>query len=183
MSSLSRCLLGFVLLSPGCAKQVVLRSQAAVSTVHIPGQPPIPLRDGEAAARVEPGDAPVPYTLVVAEQTTEGSIPRTDWNPWWLMGGVAGAVCCAPSLAIAGVLVVNPAIAGAGLACCLSQSPAVCLTAAANPTWWTLPAATLGASLGLLPLGLISLAREPADMVSLDGASPAPGTVESEVPF
>ena len=99
----------------------------------------------------------------------KGFIERSHINPWTFGLSVGGAAVLAPTLALAAVVAVNPAwifapsvfLDGKGVGSFLAY-----LSQAASI--WTVPAAALGAAIGLLPLiGLFFSERLP-DVVTLD---------------
>jgi len=175
----------------GCAQSVVVRTEPPGAYVKLDGRhvgvpPPEGTTVTFQAAR---GD--VPYELLAPDAKgpplAVGTVPRSDvvWGTVAL--GIAGAACLAPTLALTGLVVANPVVVGAPVACLLTQNPGVCVTALAAPSWATLPCAASGAAVGASPLALAFFAEGLQSEVVLRvpakrGARPAPEPLVEEAP-
>lgn len=153
----------------GCAQSIHLKTTRIVSQVII---------DGEAVGAASPQgrEAAVPVKFGAASYELydqeilvgKGFINRTQINPWSYGFSVGGAMLLTPALALAGAIAVNPAwifassvfLQGGGVGTFWAYL-------AQTASFWTFPAVTLGAVVGLLPLaGLLYSERLP-DVVLL----------------
>jgi hypothetical protein len=185
-----------------CTALVGLTSCATKSTMTVPAGPAgrvlvvdekavdVPA-DGRVAVEVGPGFQPVAWELRTsgaADATTvaTGAIARTEPLLAIAATAAAGAACCVPTLAVAGMCLANPGLLAAPLLCLASPDVAVgiCVPVLQAPSCATVPLATTGAALGLSPLLLGLVAQAPPDAVDLEVPPPAsPQLAQGGVPW
>ena len=167
------------LLVVGCAQTVTVKVPEPHARVVVDGQDLGAVPESGAQVEVRPGVGPLPYVVTspgaAGDKPVErvGSVARTEPIWWMVAAGVAGAVCCAPTLAGAGFCVANPGVLGAPLAFALTGDVGALTASFVAPSWFTLPVVTACGAAGLAPLSLALVAETVPPEITL--APPAAG--------
>ena len=150
----------------GCSHSVTYRTQPDHGYLTVEEQslgkvPPEGLK-----STMKTGFGPAPYRLIYVDGfERSGLLARSDFD-WLVLGAaLAGPLLCAPMMCGAGICAVNPgwvvAVLGGSV---VSAGGCQGLMTVASP--WTIPLAGSLASIGFLPMGLLTVAeRLPAQVV------------------
>jgi hypothetical protein len=168
------------------ASSGLLEGCAHTAQVRVEGEHDDVVVGGVHLGKVPAGGAPVEVPLGTGPVTVEvrhdgvssiGSVARTEPVWWVVAAGIAGAMCCVPTLATGGFCLANPGALGAPLAFAVTADVGALTGPCAAPSWATLPVVTACAGAGLSPL-LVSFAAEtvPDDITIRAPAPTAPTT-------
>lgn len=181
LSRLFAITLLIVVAAGACTRTVNVRVEGPHTKVTFAGRDLGEVPPSGESVDIPPGMEPVPFEVERGTESAVGSLARTE-PVWWIVAaGVAGAACCAPTLAGAGFCLANPAIVGAPLAFAIAGDVGALTAPCVAPSWLTLPAVTTCAAVGLAPLGAAFAAETVPDEIVLraPGSSPSPATSPS----
>ncbi|MFH1808923.1 MAG: PEGA domain-containing protein [Pseudomonadota bacterium] len=94
-------------------------------------------------------------------------VQRTEIEWWWVAGGIGGCVLCSGPMCLVGASLANLSLCPACLGCLLTQNPGTLLAIFTAPSLLTVPLLSLGALIGVAPLGLLALSERSPDVVKL----------------
>jgi len=150
----------------GCAQTVSVRTDPALSTLRLNDTDLGAVPDEGREVDVRPSMDPLRYVVEKDGERREGVIERGEIDWLWVGLGIGGVFLCAPTLALAGACLANPALAVAMLGCVFGGNLAACASVLATPAWLTLPVAGLGFGVGLTPfVAVLFAARVPDELV------------------
>lgn len=151
----------------GCMQSVHLKVTRPLSRVVIDDQVFDSVGLNGLDAQVPVNFGPAKYSVYESEKLVyEGTMPRSQIDPWIFGLSVGGAMLLTPTLAFAGALSVNPSwIFASSVFLGGGGAGSFWAYLAQTASFWTMPMALLGAALGLLPLIGLAYSERLPDVV------------------
>ena len=94
-------------------------------------------------------------------------VQRSDVDWWWVAGGVGGCVLCSGPSCLAAASLANLSLCPACAGCLLTMNPGTLLAILTAPSLFTVPLVSLGALIGVSPLGLLALSERSPGVIKL----------------
>jgi len=149
----------------GCAHKVQVVTTPPGATVLVDG-----VKVGNSPVTFEENPLPGNHQI---EARKEGYRPahvmveRSATNWWWVAGGLTCCAACYPIGCLSGAALANVALCPACVGCLATGSQGAILTIFSAPSLLTVPLVSLGALLGVTPLGLLLLSTESPEVIKL----------------
>lgn len=159
-------LIALLSLALGCAHKVQVVTTPPGASVLVDG-----VKVGTSPVTFEENLLPGSHQIEARKEGYQPArvvVERTNTNWWWVAGGLGCCMACYPLGCLSGAALANVSLCPACVGCAATGgSTGAIVTIFSAPSLLTVPLVSLGALLGVTPLGLLALSTESPEVIKL----------------